>query len=63
MWIRIQILDPYWKKMDPNPGSQNVADPSINSHLMDMMQGNSEEGAAEDDGEDQRSPVKSKQKI
>jgi len=27
MWIRIQILDPYWKKMDPNPGSQNVADP------------------------------------
>jgi len=41
---------------------EDRADPSINSHLMDMMQGNSEEGAAEDDGEDQRSPVKSKQK-
>ena len=41
---------------------EDRADPSINSHLMDMMQGSSEEGAAEDDGEDQRFPVKSKQK-
>jgi len=41
---------------------EDRADPSINSHLMDMMQGISEEGAAEDDGDDQRSPVKSKQK-
>jgi hypothetical protein len=41
---------------------EDRADPSINSHLMDMMQGSSEEGAAEDEGEDQRSPVKSKQK-
>jgi len=37
------------------------ADPSINSHLLDMMQGGSEEDAAEDKGE-QRSSVKSKQK-
>jgi hypothetical protein len=37
------------------------ADPSINSHLMDMMQGGMEEYAA-DDGEEQCSPTKSKQK-
>ena len=41
---------------------EDRADPSINSHLMDMMQGSSEEDAAEDEGDDQRSPVKSKQK-
>jgi hypothetical protein len=40
---------------------EDRADPSINSHLSDMMQGGSEEDAAEDKGE-QRSPVKSKQK-
>ena len=38
------------------------ADPSINSHLRDMMQGSPEEGAAEDDRDVQRSPAKSKQK-
>ena len=41
---------------------EDRADPSINSHLMDMMQGSSEEDAAEDEGDEQRSPVKSKQK-
>jgi len=41
---------------------EDWADPSINSHLMDMMQGSSEEGAAEDKGDDQISPAKSKQK-
>ena len=41
---------------------EDRADPSINSHLMDMMQGSSEEDAAEDEGDKQRSPVKSKQK-
>jgi hypothetical protein len=49
-----------------SPPSQMVvedrADPSINSHLMDMMQGSSKEGAAEDNGKDQRSLAKSKQK-
>jgi hypothetical protein len=39
----------------------DTADPFINSHLADMMQGVGEEDAA-DDGEDQRSPAKSKQK-
>ncbi len=41
---------------------EDRADPSINSHLTEMMRGSSEEGATEDDGDDQRSPVKSKQK-
>ena len=41
---------------------EDRADPSINSHLTEMMRGSSEEGAAEDDGDNQRSPVKSKQK-
>jgi hypothetical protein len=36
-------------------------DPSINSHLMDMMQGGRVDNAA-DDGEERRSPAKSKQK-
>jgi hypothetical protein len=39
----------------------DVADPLINSHLADMMQGVAEEDAA-DDGECQQSPTKSKQK-
>ncbi len=39
----------------------DAADPLINSHLADIMQGVAEEDAA-DDGEDQRSPAKSKQK-
>ncbi len=39
----------------------DAADPLINSHLVDMMQGVVEEGAA-DDGEDQLFPAKSKQK-
>jgi hypothetical protein len=39
----------------------DAADPLINSHLADMMQGVAEEDAA-DDGEDQHSPAKSKQK-
>ncbi len=38
----------------------DALDPLINSHLADMMQGVAEEDAA-DDGEDQRSPAKSKQ--
>jgi hypothetical protein len=38
----------------------DAADPLINSHLVDMMQGVAEEDAA-DDGEDQHSPAKSKQ--
>jgi hypothetical protein len=46
----------------PSQMEEDRADPSINSHLMDMMQGSSEEGAAEDEGDKQRSPVKSKQK-
>jgi hypothetical protein len=41
--------------------SPDAADPLINSHLVDMMQGDEEEDAA-DDGENQRSPAKSKQK-
>ena len=47
-----------------SPSTQMVedrADPSINSHLSDMMQRGSEEDAAGDEGE-QRSPEKSKQK-
>jgi hypothetical protein len=40
---------------------EEKADPSINSHLMDMMQGGTVDDAA-DDGEEQRSPAKSKQK-
>jgi hypothetical protein len=36
-------------------------DPSINSYLLNMMQGGSDDNAA-DDEEEQRSPVKSKQK-
>jgi hypothetical protein len=40
---------------------EDRADPSINSHLMDMMQGGMEDDAA-DDGEEQHSPAKSKQK-
>ena len=45
----------------PTQMEEDRADPSINSHLSDMMQGGSEEDTAEDEGE-QRSPVKSKQK-
>ena len=45
----------------PTQMEEDRADPSINSHLLDMMQGGSEEDTAEDEGE-QRSPVKSKQK-
>jgi hypothetical protein len=48
--------------VSPPSLEEDRADPSINSHLMDMMQGSSEEGAAEDEGDKQRSPVKSKQK-
>ena len=40
----------------PTQMEEDRADPSINSHLSDMMQGGSEENAAEDKGE-QRSPV------
>jgi hypothetical protein len=40
---------------------EDRADPSINSHLMDMMQGVTEDDVA-DDGEEQRSPAKSKRK-
>jgi hypothetical protein len=40
---------------------EDRADLSINSHLMDMMQGGTEDDAA-GDGEEQRSPAKSKQK-
>ena len=39
----------------------DTADPLINSHPADMMQGGAE-GDAVDDGKDQRSPTKSKQK-
>ncbi len=39
---------------------EEKADPSINSHLMDMMQGGTVEDAT-DDGEEQHSPAKSKQ--
>jgi len=46
----------------PSQIEEDRADPSINSHLMDMMQGSSKEGAAEDKGDEQCSPVKSKQK-
>jgi hypothetical protein len=46
----------------PSQMGEDRADPSINFHLMDMMQGSSEEGAAEDEGDEQCSPVKSKQK-
>ena len=45
----------------PTQMEEDRADPSINSHLLDMMQGGSEEDAAGDEGE-QRSPAKSKQK-
>jgi hypothetical protein len=45
----------------PTQMEEDRADPSINSHLLDMMQGGSEEDTAEDEGE-QRSLVKSKQK-
>ncbi len=44
-----------------NQMEADVADPLINSHLADMMQEVAEDDAA-DDGEDQRSPAKSKQK-
>jgi hypothetical protein len=37
--------------------TEDRADPSINSHLMKVMQGSFEEGAAEDNGKDQRSPA------
>jgi hypothetical protein len=40
---------------------EDRADPSINSHLMDMMQGGTEDNTA-GDGVEQRSPAKSKQK-
>jgi hypothetical protein len=40
---------------------EEKADPSINSHLMDMMQGGTVDDAT-DDGEEQHSPAKSKQK-
>jgi hypothetical protein len=39
----------------------NKADPSINAHLTDMMQGSSEDEVAEDEKE-QCLPIKSKQK-
>ena len=42
----------------PTQMEEDRADQSINSHLLNMMQGGSEEDAAEDKGE-QRSPVKS----
>ena len=45
----------------PTQMEEDRADPSINSHLSDMIQGGSEEDAAGDEGE-QRSPAKSKQK-
>ena len=45
----------------PNQMEDDRVDPSINSHLSDMMQGGSKEDAAGDEGE-QRSPAKSKQK-
>ncbi len=41
---------------------EDRADPSINSHLMDMMQGGTEDDAA-DDGEEQHSPAKSKRRL
>jgi hypothetical protein len=40
---------------------EEKVDPSINSHLMDMMQGGTVDDAP-DDGEEQHSPAKSKQK-
>jgi hypothetical protein len=43
-----------------NQMEEDRADPSINSHLMDMMQGGAEDNAA-GDGEEQCSPAKSKQ--
>jgi hypothetical protein len=52
------------KAMVVSPTTQmeeEKAGPSINSHLMDMMQGGTVDNAA-DDGEEQRSPAKSKQK-
>jgi hypothetical protein len=45
----------------PTQMEEDRADPSINSHLSDMMQGGSEEDAA-GNKEEQRSPEKSKQK-
>jgi hypothetical protein len=45
----------------PTQMEEDRADPSINSHLSDMMQGGSDEDAAGDE-EEQCSPAKSKQK-
>jgi hypothetical protein len=45
----------------PTQMEEDRVDPSINSHLLDMMQGGSEEEAAGDKGE-QHSPAKSKHK-